>query len=80
MKRLTALLAASVVAVAGFASVAAAKPPAAPPKACPAQVASFFGPLQQDSTLGQFIASQAQSQTPYGNDVSGFAQKDPNAC
>ena len=81
MKRLTALLAASVIAAAGFVSVAAAQPPAAPPAACPAQFASFFGPLQHDSTLGQFIAGQAQSLTPFGrNDVSGFAQTDPNAC
>jgi hypothetical protein len=44
-------------------------------------VASFFGPSQRDSTLGQFIAGQARDNRPYGaNDVSGFAQTDPNNC
>jgi hypothetical protein len=80
MKGLISLLFALAVAL-SFVAIAAANPPSAPPAACPAQVASFFGPSQQDSTLGQFFASQAQSNVPYGkNDVSGFAQTDPPAC
>ena len=81
MKGLIAVLFAAAVGATGFVPIAAADPPAPPPAACPAQVASFFGPLQRDSTLGQFFASQAQSIVPFGrDDVSGFAQADPTAC